>query len=153
MVTAGSSGRPASVQDVAEHTVRVLQRTVPPAIPGIMFLSGGSSEEDATVYLNAINNVSGPKPWSLSFSYGRALQNSTIKAWAGLASNVATAQKVFLERAKANSQAQLGKVRLILSYDPLTFYSTQADHRAVRRHSDCSRLTISTDLRHCHALP
>lgn len=109
MVTSGSSGKPASVQEVAEHTVRVLQRTVPPAVPGICFLSGGQSEEDATVHLNAINNISGPKPWSLSFSYGRALQNSTIKAWGGLAANVATAQKVFLERARANSQAQLGK--------------------------------------------
>jgi len=109
MVTAGATGRPASVQEIAEHTVRVLQRTVPPSIAGIMFLSGGQSEEDATVNLSAINNVPGPKPWSLSFSYGRALQNSTIKAWGGLTTNVATAQRVFLERAKANSQAQLGK--------------------------------------------
>lgn len=109
MVTAGSTARAASVQEVAEHTVRVLQRTVPPSIPGIMFLSGGQSEEDATVHLNAINNVPGPKPWVLSFSYGRALQNSTIKAWGGQAANVTAAQRVFLERARSNSQAQLGK--------------------------------------------
>lgn len=109
MVTSGSNGKPASVQEVAEHTVRVLQRTVPPSIAGIMFLSGGQSEEDATVHLSAINNVPGPKPWSLSFSYGRALQNSTIKAWGGVPANVAAAQKTLLERARANSQASLGK--------------------------------------------
>jgi len=110
MVLPGSTNaRGASVQEVAEHTVRVLQRTVPPSIPGIMFLSGGQSEEEATLHLNAMNVLNTPKPWSLSFSYGRALQNSVLKAWAGQLGNVQAAQQTFLARAKANSQAQLGK--------------------------------------------
>jgi len=109
MVMPGSNGPAANVQQVAEATVRVLQRTVPPAIPGIMFLSGGQSEEEATLHLNAMNALDLVRPWSLSFSYGRALQNSVIKTWAGQSGNVQNAQKVFLERAKANSQAQLGK--------------------------------------------
>jgi len=110
MVTHGSqSKRPASVQEVAEHTVRVLQRTIPPAIPGIMFLSGGQSEEEATRHLNAMNQLKTHRPWSLSFSYGRALQHTVIKKWAGKPENVRAAQEAFLLRAKVNSQAQLGK--------------------------------------------
>jgi len=110
MVTAGStSKRGASVLEVAEHTVRVLQRTVPPAIPGIMFLSGGQSEEEATLHLNAMNQLSTVKPWSLSFSFGRALQNTVLKAWQGKTENVRAAQQAFLHRARVNSEAQLGK--------------------------------------------
>merc|ERR1711974_493905 len=94
---------------VAKFTVQTLQRTVPPAIPGIMFLSGGQSEEDATVNLNAINALDAVKPWSLSFSYGRALQATVIKTWDGKKENVKAAQEAFLRRAKANSEAQWGK--------------------------------------------
>lgn len=73
-----------------------------------MFLSGGQSEEDATLNLNAMNKLQTKKPWTLTFSYGRALQSSTLKAWAGKDENIAEAQKVFLGRAKANSEATLG---------------------------------------------
>jgi len=112
MVTAGADwkGPQSTSQDIAAQTVSVLQRTIPPAIPGIMFLSGGQSEEEATVNLDAMNKLAGRRvPWILSFSYGRALQNSVLKAWAGKKENVQAAQQAFLERARANSQAQLGK--------------------------------------------
>jgi len=95
-------------QDIAAATVVTLQRTVPPALPTICFLSGGMSEEDATVALNAINAYPGKKPWSLTFSYGRALQQSVLKAWKGDAANVEAAQAALIVRAKANSEAQKG---------------------------------------------
>lgn len=98
-----------SVEEIARYTVRVLQNTVPPAVPGIVFLSGGMSEEEASVALNAINQVPGPKPWKLSFSYGRALQASCLKAWQGKPENVPALQKELLKRARANRDAALGK--------------------------------------------
>ena len=98
-----------TVEEVAQHTVRVLQNTVPPAVPGITFLSGGMSEEEATNTLNALNRVEGPKPWKLTFSYGRALQASCLKAWQGKKENVGALQKELLVRAKANREAALGK--------------------------------------------
>ena len=110
MVTPGSDyPKKATPYDVAHYTVRSLQRTVPPALVGVTFLSGGQSEEDASVNLNAINAIPGKKPWALTFSYGRALQASTIKTWAGKEANVEAAQAVLLKRAKANGEAQLGK--------------------------------------------
>lgn len=108
MVTPGSDSPKVSPQVVAEHTVRALQRTVPAAVPAIVFLSGGQSEEEASVNLNAINQVKGKKPWTLSFSFGRALQQSTLKAWSGKEENVKKAQEALLVRAKANSEATLG---------------------------------------------
>jgi len=108
MVLAGSEITKATAHEVASYTVRALQRTIPAAIPGIMFLSGGQGEEEATLNLNAINQLKSPKPWQLSFSYGRALQSSCLKAWKGDPKNVAAAQKAFISRAKANSEAQLG---------------------------------------------
>jgi len=96
--------------DVAKRTVQALSRTVPPAVPGINFLSGGWSEEEASQYLNEINKITDiPKPWNLSFSYGRALQNSAIKAWGGKEENFAAGQEAFKKRAIANGLAQLGK--------------------------------------------
>jgi fructose-bisphosphate aldolase class I len=98
------------IEVVAKYTVRTLSRTVLPAIPGIVFLSGGQSEEEASLELNAINMITGmPKPWALTFSFGRALQASCIKAWAGKAENVAAAQKILFIRAQANGQASMGK--------------------------------------------
>lgn len=82
--------------DIARATVTVLQRTVPPAVAGVTFLSGGQSEEEATVHLNAINQVEGAKPWALTFSFGRALQASTLKTWGGKAENVTAAQEVLV---------------------------------------------------------
>ena len=108
MVTPGSDAKKVSPQVIAEHTVRALQRTVPAAVPAIVFLSGGQSEEQATLNLNAMNQLKGKKPWSLSFSFGRALQQSTLKAWAGKEENVQKARAAFLTRCKANSEATLG---------------------------------------------
>ena len=97
-----------SVQDVAEATVRVLKQCVPSAVPGIAFLSGGQSDEDATAHLSAINAIGG-LPWPVTFSYGRALQHAPQVAWCGKAENVAKAQAAFAHRALMNSMAALGK--------------------------------------------
>ena len=109
MVISGSGcGNQAGVDEVARRTVECLKRCVPAAVPGIMFLSGGQSEEDATAHLNVMNANFGPVPWKLSYSYGRALQQSCLKAWKGEDGNVKTAQDVLLERARANSAACAG---------------------------------------------
>ena len=98
----------ASVQEVAEATVRCMKRVVPAAVPGLVFLSGGQSDLQATEHLNAMNRLEG-LPWQLSFSYGRALQAPVLKAWKGDAANVAAAQQAFHHRAWCNSQARFGK--------------------------------------------
>jgi fructose-bisphosphate aldolase class I len=103
------SGQKATPHEVASYTLRTLQRCVPPAVPGIMFLSGGQGEEEATLNLNAMNVIKTQKPWLISFSYARALQNSALKTWKGLPENVEAARQKLLERAKADSEAQLGK--------------------------------------------
>lgn len=108
MCTPGQSAKNrCSAQDVGKATVTALQRTVPAAVPGVVFLSGGQSEEDASVNLNAINQFQGKKPWTLTFSYGRALQASCISAWKG--KDDKAGQEELLKRAKANSLASLGK--------------------------------------------
>lgn len=109
MVTPGSESPKVAPEVIAEYTVRALQRTMPAAVPAVVFLSGGQSEEEATLNLNAMNKLQTKKPWSLTFSFGRALQQSTLKAWAGKEENLAKAQAAFLERCKANSEATLGK--------------------------------------------
>jgi len=108
MVLPGASAPAVPPQEAAAATLRVLQQTVPPAVPTIMFLSGGQSEEDATQHLALMNQLPGPKPWYLSFSYGRALQQSALKAWGGQSGNVAKAQAAFAARAAANGAAALG---------------------------------------------
>ena len=100
----------ASVEEVAAATVKTLRRAVPAAVPGIVFLSGGQSEEEATAHLSAMNAI-GPHPWELSFSYGRALQQSALRAWRGQAANVAAAQAAFLHRARMNGAARSGAYR------------------------------------------
>jgi fructose-bisphosphate aldolase class I len=108
MVVSGKDNpRQAGVEEVAERTIRCLKRTVPAAVPGIAFLSGGQSAVSATEHLNAMNRI-GPHPWQVSFSYARALQDPAIKAWKGEAANVPTAQKIFYHRAKMNSAARSG---------------------------------------------
>ncbi len=97
----------ASVEEVADRTVQILKRCVPTAVPGIAFLSGGQSDLDATAHLAAMN-ARHDLPWSLTFSYGRALQAAPQKAWSGRRENVAAAQKAFLHRARMNSLAALG---------------------------------------------
>ncbi len=109
MVVPGKkSARQASVEEVAEKTLRVLKACVPVAVPGIAFLSGGQSDLDATARLDAMNKL-GPLPWKLSFSYSRALQAAPQKAWAGKAENVAAAQAAFAHRAHMNSLASRGE--------------------------------------------
>jgi len=109
MVVPGkNSGEKANPQDVAERTVRVLKRTVPAAVPGIAFLSGGQSDEEATRHLSLMNAM-GPLPWKLTFSYGRALQAAALKAWAGRRENLAAAQAAFAHRARMNGLAASGK--------------------------------------------
>ncbi len=109
MVVSGKANRrQAGVDEVAERTVRVLKRTVPAAQPGIVFLSGGQSDEAATAHLNAMAAMKG-LAWPLTFSYSRALQNPALKAWRGQASNVGAAQKAFHHRAHMNGLAAQGK--------------------------------------------
>jgi len=98
----------ASVEEVAEATVRCMKRVVPAAVPGLVFLSGGQSDQQATEHLNAMNRLEG-LPWQLSFSFGRALQAPVLKAWKGEAANVAAAQQAFHHRAWCNSKARFGK--------------------------------------------
>jgi len=109
MVVPGKKcAKQASREEVAERTVQVLRRCVPVAVPGIAFLSGGQSDEDATAHLSLMNAL-GPLPWKLSFSYGRALQAAAQKAWAGKSENYAAGQRAFSHRAKMNGAAALGK--------------------------------------------
>jgi fructose-bisphosphate aldolase class I len=108
MVLAGyDSGGEASPDEVAKWTLKCLSRHVPAAVPGIVFLSGGQTDETATANLNAMN-ASGPHPWQLSFSYGRALQAPALKAWGGKAESVEDAQKAYYRRAKFNGAARTG---------------------------------------------
>ena len=110
MVMAGlHHPRHASVEEVATATVRTLRRTVPPAVPGIVFLSGGQTPVEATANLAAMN-AAGPHPWMLSFSFSRAIQDPVLETWRGDAGNVAAAQSAFAERARQNGLAQQGKL-------------------------------------------
>jgi fructose-bisphosphate aldolase class I len=113
MVIAGKDcARQASVQEIAERTVKVLKRCVPAAVAGIAFLSGGQGDEQATENLNAMNSLfKGKLPWPLTFSYGRALQAPPLKAWKGAAANVAQAQSLLAHRARMNGLAATGDYR------------------------------------------
>ncbi len=109
MVIAGQKcAKQASPEEVAEKTVKVLKATVPSAVPGIAFLSGGQSDEAATQHLSLMNAM-GDLPWPLTFSYGRALQAAAIKAWGGKPENVAAGQRAFAHRARMNGLAAMGK--------------------------------------------
>merc|ERR1712176_208228 len=99
----------ASPQEVADMTVRTFERSIPPAMPGVTFLSGGISEEDSSIFLNAINSKERKGPWRLTFSFSRALQSSCLKTWSGKPENKEAAQKQLLARAQANSEASQGK--------------------------------------------
>jgi fructose-bisphosphate aldolase class I len=107
-ISGKKSTKQSSVEEVAEKTIRLLKRCVPAAVPGIAFLSGGQSDEDATAHLDAMNRIGG-LPWRLTFSYGRALQAAPQKAWSGKAENVAAAQRAFTHRARMNSLASKGE--------------------------------------------
>ncbi|MFA6408614.1 MAG: class I fructose-bisphosphate aldolase [Gammaproteobacteria bacterium] len=115
MVISGKQcAKQASVDEVAEATLRVLLETVPAAVPSINFLSGGQTPEDATAHLNAMNVLKPNKPWNLSFSYARALQEYALTAWAGKPENVIKAQQAFIKRAELNSLAVLGKYQVAM---------------------------------------
>ena len=110
MVVSGAEcPRQADVATVAAATLRCLRRHVPPAVPGIVFLSGGQRDVVATRHLDAINRSGGPKPWKLSFSYGRALQDAALAAWRGEPTGIGAAQRAFYHRARCNSLAALGE--------------------------------------------
>lgn len=109
MVLPGKDNRRADPDEVAEATLKVLCRTVPAAVPSINFLSGGQGPEEATINLNAINYKRGNAPWRLSISYGRALQQPALQAWAGRAENAEAAQQALLKRARLNSLARQGE--------------------------------------------
>ena len=110
MVLAGKDcDRQASVEEVATATLRCLRRHVPAAVPGIVFLSGGQNARLATAHLNAINRLPGPKPWKISFSYGRALQDPALEAWNGRDENLVAGQRAFFQRARLNGAASVGK--------------------------------------------
>ena len=109
MVLSGKDcAQQASVAEVAEATLRCMKRTVPAAVPGLVFLSGGQSDVGATEHLNAMNQC-GPAPWELSFSFGRALQAPALKAWAGVPANASAAQRTLLHRARCNGAARYGR--------------------------------------------
>jgi fructose-bisphosphate aldolase class I len=121
MVISGKDcARQASVEEVGRATVRCLSRHVPAAVPGIVFLSGGQNHLVATAHLSAINQLEAPKPWKLSFSYGRALQDEALKAWRGKNENLKAGQEAFYHRAKCDSAAAMGK-----------YTTDMEEHRAV----------------------
>ena len=110
MVLAGKEFDPqAPVNEVATATLRCLRRHVPTAVPGIVFLSGGQHARLATAHLDAINRLPGPKPWKISFSYGRALQDPALEAWHGRDENLQAGQQAIYRRARANGAASVGK--------------------------------------------
>jgi fructose-bisphosphate aldolase class I len=109
IVPGAKCAKQVSAEEVAQRTVAILKRCVPAAVPGIAFLSGGQSDEDATAHLNAMNAAHPQLPWPLTFSYGRALQAAPQKAWSGKEENVAAAQRAFSHRARMNSLAALGQ--------------------------------------------
>jgi fructose-bisphosphate aldolase class I len=111
MCLPGLDAPTASPAEVAKYTTRTMLRTIPPSVPGIHFLSGGMSEEESTLNLQALQEACPNAPWSLTFSYGRALQSSTLKTWSGKQENWDAAQKILVALAKANSEAQLGQFK------------------------------------------
>jgi fructose-bisphosphate aldolase class I len=129
MVVAGKEcDRQTSVQEVATATLRCLRRHVPAAVPGIVFLSGGQNARLATAHLNAINRLPSPKPWEVSFSYGRALQDPALEAWHGQNANLAAGQQALYHRARFNGAASVGKYR-----DEMEMESAGADDPLHRR--------------------
>jgi len=109
VISGANASNRADVETVARETVRCLLNTVPASVAGISFLSGGQSDEEASAHLNAMHNLGVDLPWPLTFSYGRALQQASMKAWDGKAENVTKAQEILLERASNNGKAAMGQ--------------------------------------------
>jgi fructose-bisphosphate aldolase class I len=118
VVPGGDCPRAASIDEVAAATVRTLNRHVPPAVPGVVFLSGGQDCLSATENLCAINQMEGPKPWKLSFSYGRALQDEALQAWRGRSDSLVAGQQAFHHRAHCGSAACMGRYGSTMETDP-----------------------------------
>jgi fructose-bisphosphate aldolase class I len=117
MILPGKDYRRAEPDEVAAATVKILNRTVPVAVPSINFLSGGQSPEEATVNLNAINQLTADAPWRLTISYGRALQQTALHAWSGKTENVLAAQNALLKRARLNHLAMMGEYQAAMEND------------------------------------
>jgi fructose-bisphosphate aldolase, class I len=128
VVTGKACSRQPSVEEVARVTLRCLRRHVPAAVPGILFLSGGQNARPATAHLNAVNRLPGPKPWKISFSYGRALQDPALEAWHGRDENLAVGQTALYRRASCNGAASVGKYT-----DQMELESVSADDPPHRR--------------------
>ncbi|OGK23181.1 hypothetical protein A3D76_01000 [Candidatus Roizmanbacteria bacterium RIFCSPHIGHO2_02_FULL_37_9b] len=110
MVLAGKESKSqATAEEIAQLTVEILRKTVPKEIPGIVFLSGGLTPDEATGYLKKMNEKYKGLPWQLSYSFGRALQQEALRAWSGKSNNIKAAQEVFFVRAKKVSSARNGK--------------------------------------------
>jgi fructose-bisphosphate aldolase, class I len=109
VIAAKECPQQASVEEVARGTLRCLRRRVPAAVPGIVFLSGGQNHLAAIAHLNAMNQLDGPKPWKISFSFGRALQDEALRAWQGKPENVKAGRQAFAHRAECTNAAALGK--------------------------------------------
>jgi len=110
MVISGSeANNRAGIEEVARETLRCLLSTVPPAVPGIAFLSGGQSDEEATMHLNAMHHAGVQLPWAVTFSYGRALQAAAMTNWAGQSANIDSARAIAFHRARMNGVAALGE--------------------------------------------
>jgi fructose-bisphosphate aldolase class I len=121
MVVAGKAcTRQPAVKEVATATLRCLRRHVPAAVPGIVFLSGGQNARLATAHLNAINRLPGPKPWKISFSYGRALQDPALEAWHGQEKNLAAGQSALYRRAHCNGAASIGEYTDDMELEPVS---------------------------------
>ena len=132
MIIAGKAcAQPASMQEVATATLRCLHRHVPASVPGIVFLSGGQDHRLATIHLNAINRLPAPKPWKISFSYGRALQDPALEAWHGRDENLDAGRQALYLRARCNSAASLGKYT-----DEMEAGSARPDSPAHRHEGD-----------------
>ncbi len=132
MVIAGKDWpHPASVREVAAATLRCLRRHVPPAVPGIVFLSGGQDDRAATVHLDAINRLPATKPWKISFSYGRALQDHALETWHGRDENLAEGRQALYQRARCNSAASCGSYTDEMEDTPVRVASPP--HRGERR--------------------
>jgi fructose-bisphosphate aldolase class I len=125
VVPATDCPRQADARQIAQATVRCLRRNVPAAVPGIVFLSGGQADVPASENLNVINQL-GPHPWQVTFSYGRALQDPSLKAWSGKAANVIEGEKALLRRAQANGAAQVGKYSAAIETAPISLKPSPA---------------------------
>ncbi|GKE20332.1 fructose-bisphosphate aldolase 6, cytosolic, partial [Tanacetum coccineum] len=150
MVTPGSDSKKVAPEVVAEYTICALQRTMPPVVPAVVFLFGGQSEEHATVNLNVMNRYKGKKPWSLFFSFGKALQQSILKAWSGKEENMKATQDGFLARC----EIEIDVMRLIDNSKDEAIMMRGAERRAFMKFSKYqSKIGLRFDQNHIKSTP